>query len=1333
MSTESSKRNVFSNSAHSDHSISVLIDRICDEFEQSWKLGRPTTIEQQLRKVSPGDRSALFRELLEIEIEIRSARNDEFNVGEYLDRFPQEAELTDLIFRKIVRRKKLGDYELLDEIGHGGMGIVYRGRQVFLDQTVAVKVLSQHYHSDAHVVSRFRREMRMIGGLHHPNIVQALNAGESGGTLYLVMEFVDGYSLHQLVKKTGNSPPKREDSEDWSDNHVLGKAEKTGEVSTDRWASNPSLATLSPPSFSFPLGAAAEVIRQAAFGLEHAFEQGLVHRDIKPANLMVTKNGIVKILDLGLGKFRAENRFTESREAALTQFGATMGTVDYMAPEQWENATGVDIRADIYSLGCTLFFMLTGRAPFDTEGPGSQRKKLLAHLEGDIPNIEDIRSDCPLEFAEIVRKMVAKEPEERFQTPKELFQAIAPFANLDELKSVIATVPVSFESSTESTPAYRTSNEDTIHGQNWTGSRTQRQSFGSRTDYPASLEYLVQTERFRSTANSFWYSYKPGLLALLCALISFFIFRGFNDSATAPLSIVPPEGSISTARNPHEGQTEQITPNPGSDITDKPNGSHAQRPGNTTENNSPANPSVPTFNEVLCDLVELPGLGGQWWFVEMPWFLPFVRENLPEVLLQDNSDVFSISRQMLKNETETPWLPTLTLPYLDPNVGKAQESLWILSGYVSKDFPDHKKKLLEGLYQSFDKRLEKEEMVNVFRNLLSGYETSLALLPKEEQTASDFHTIALLMHRISQQSSDQTLVPKAKDAYKTAIEKYTQQAIEADAAPDAVRAKTLRQLQLVCLSDAARLSFWADADNDIGAFANEATRILTLKDVDKSDLFKIEFYTTFGDYCSAASKNNDQLFEMATDVLNQSRIAATDHPLRAYISERLAWSLIDQCKFKEAEEQFSNSLRFRKNNLDRSNNPFAAIYVYHNQHGLAITKRYLGDIEGAKIQFEDVVNKVETALKRTDFNGSVQQRYFSSMNERLSNSLERYGDCTLYGGAASFGTRFSRVSASDMKQTAELYERSRTAAVSKAVWYVMSSKLAIIKSMSGTPEETKTILDELTKEAPKIVFGSDQRRATMMRDVAGFVYQLKLSEQEKNQEKIAESLSALRRFLLQFDSESSNELRYRREPLEIQLFCAELLIASKLEVGNIIAAREEVPSLEPLLLTFAPLESTRPFFHRYYDLAIQCFAESEQDKADPASRERAILNQLKFIRQSRFWRPTVSPEGETATAEDPGTFFFYFSAQGGIAIFAPTDRGKSPERFLIPFTRQEVKDAASSGKKLALPVDLAIRINDERTAERPTRISFSDLPCWHRKSDALQDADWPFDVPFAGR
>ena len=1294
MSYESSKQSaVLPGSAHSDHSVSVLIDRLCDEFEKSWKSGHPITIEQQLNKVSPGNRSALFRELLEIEVELRTARNEKFHVNEYLQRFPQETELTDLVFRKTVRRRKLGDYELLDEIGHGGMGIVYRARQVFLGQTVAVKVLSQHYHSDPHVVSRFRREMRMIGGLHHPNIVQALNAGESGGTLYLAMEYVDGYNLHSLIKNTGERKKLRTTNEERRKEDAVNSDFRDCSDVESQSALFRSLST------SFPVGAAAEVIRQAAVGLEHACEQGLVHRDIKPANLMITKNGVLKILDLGLGKFRAENRLNESLEPMLTQFGATMGTIDYMAPEQWENAVDVDIRADIYGLGCTLFFMLTGIAPLDASGPTSQRKKLLARLEGTIPDIEKFRPDCPPELAKILRKMIAKEPADRFQTPGELFHAIMPLADLNALKSVIATAPVVFESGAESAKeskaAYRTSDEDTIHGDDWSAvhSKQSRGITGTNPPlYPVSLEYLVRTKPFRASSSLFWHGYKPGLLILLCALLSFFLFRGFNRPTTGPLSVDP------------------VDPVAGS-MTDRSFSDSKPKPENELENQG--------LEDAVCDLVQLPGLGGQWWFVEMPWYLPFVREAVPGALRQTQSESVSASLDH----------------YANSNIVRARESLQELTDVLSKNFPSHRKALIEGLYHAFDKRLDKEGIVQVQRNLLAGYEAAILALPETGRTASDYHAIALMRHSIAQQASDRTFIENTKESYKTALQKYAQAAKQGTSEGTSEESQIARQLEMVCRSDFARFAFWAD--DDFAAFAKEADAILDLKNVKQSDLFVIEFLTTYGDYSIAAGRNNDSLFKRAREILDRSKIEASDHPLEAHINERFAWSLIDQCEFRQAAEQFSEARLLRRNNFNRTRNAFEEIYIFHNDHGLAICQRYLGDTEGAKTQFAGVVQKVKAALERPDFVEPAQQRYFSSLNERLSNTLERYGDCVLYGGAASFGTAYSRVSPAEMRLAAELYEESRNTAVSRAVWYVMSCKAAMIKLMGDDLEGAREILDELEEQAPRIAFGSDQRRARTMRQVADFVDQWKQGEQENNPEKIADGLALLRRFV---DSETSNESRYRREPLELQLFCVEVLITSKLKAGDINAARQEAQTLESLLSQFASLGNTRPFFYPFYDLAIHCFAESEQDRSDSAAKERAIRNQLKYIRQSRLWQPKKTPvsgEGDAAVTGEPGTFFFYFSpqggrigiAQGGIAIFVPADNAIPMERFSIPYPRREVKEAAGSGSLLALPTLLADRINAERAAGRDPEISFGDRSCWYQQSEALQDTNWPFDVP----
>lgn len=278
------------------------------------------------------------------------------------------------------------DYELLDILGRGGMGVVYRARHVKLDRIVAVKVLSKKALHDDSMVERFEREMQAVGKLDHANIVRAHDAGEFDGLHYLVMEYVDGANLSALVKTCG----------------PLSVAD------------------------------ACELVRQAAFGLEDVHTHGLVHRDLKPANLMLTAAGVVKILDLGLARLHENNR----TPSELTSTGQVMGTIDYMSPEQAENTHDVDIRADIYSLGATLHALLIGRAPFAGEQYGSAMKKLVALSTESPTRIDNVRSEVSVELADLVQKMLAKHSHDRPQTPREIVAALVPFAvghNVTEL------------------------------------------------------------------------------------------------------------------------------------------------------------------------------------------------------------------------------------------------------------------------------------------------------------------------------------------------------------------------------------------------------------------------------------------------------------------------------------------------------------------------------------------------------------------------------------------------------------------------------------------------------------------------------------------------------------------------------------------------------------------------------------------------------------------------------------------------------------------------------------------------------------------------------------
>jgi serine/threonine protein kinase len=217
----------------------------------------------------------------------------------------------------------------------------------------------------------------VVSQLSHPNIVKAFDVEQAHGRHYYAMEYVHGTDLAKLLKLSG----------------------------------------------PLPVGQAADFTRQAALGLQHAHKRGLVHRDIKPANLMLVDGGqVIKILDLGLARLPAGEQ--QGPGEGLTQDGSIIGTPDYQAPEQAKNPRSADIRADIYSLGCTFYFLLTGEPPFSGN---SVLEKVLNHQRKDAPPITDVRKDVPGELCRVVQKMMAKQPADRYQTPVEVALALASF------------------------------------------------------------------------------------------------------------------------------------------------------------------------------------------------------------------------------------------------------------------------------------------------------------------------------------------------------------------------------------------------------------------------------------------------------------------------------------------------------------------------------------------------------------------------------------------------------------------------------------------------------------------------------------------------------------------------------------------------------------------------------------------------------------------------------------------------------------------------------------------------------------------------------------------
>jgi predicted esterase len=266
-------------------------------------------------------------------------------------------------------------FRIVRELGKGGMGVVYLAEHQVMRKLVVLKVVNPAVLSDPNFLARFHSEVHAAGQLDHSNIARAHDADQAGDLHFLVMEYIDGMSLAQLLQEKG----------------------------------------------PLSVASACHCICQAAVGLQHAFEQGMTHRDIKPQNLMLTPKGQVKVLDFGLARLRGP----EAVDKGLTQAGAFLGTPHYVAPEQATDAHSADTRADIYSLGCTLYALLTGRPPFNEDTLG---KLVIAHLEKEPTPLHDLRPDVPAEVCAAAAKMLAKDPAKRFQRPIEVAQVLAPFA-----------------------------------------------------------------------------------------------------------------------------------------------------------------------------------------------------------------------------------------------------------------------------------------------------------------------------------------------------------------------------------------------------------------------------------------------------------------------------------------------------------------------------------------------------------------------------------------------------------------------------------------------------------------------------------------------------------------------------------------------------------------------------------------------------------------------------------------------------------------------------------------------------------------------------------------
>jgi serine/threonine protein kinase len=416
------------------------LEQIVESFEAAWRQGSKPAIERFLPP-EKGFRTLVLAELVHLDAALHQAAGDKTRLDDYFDRFPELSEDKEtarslLAFAKerASRRVKshaqvqrtdkpvaadddipalkqdtqeqsrpehapdtdislqsgpsgspeagndlapgtvLGNYVIIRKLGEGGMGAVYLAEHSRMRRFVALKVLSPRVVNRPDAIRRFRREVQAVAKLSHENIVTAHDADEINGLQILVMEYVEGTNLSSLVRNKG----------------------------------------------PLPIRKAVDYIMQAARGLQYAHSKGIVHRDIKPGNLMLAENGTVKVLDLGLARF--DETVAEREQTDLTETGNLMGTIDYLAPEQAADSSAADQRSDVYSLGCTLFHLLTGKPMFAGR---SVMERLLAHRERKPPSLRDERNDVSMELDAVYRKMVAKEPIERFPTMSAVLHAFA--------------------------------------------------------------------------------------------------------------------------------------------------------------------------------------------------------------------------------------------------------------------------------------------------------------------------------------------------------------------------------------------------------------------------------------------------------------------------------------------------------------------------------------------------------------------------------------------------------------------------------------------------------------------------------------------------------------------------------------------------------------------------------------------------------------------------------------------------------------------------------------------------------------------------------------------
>lgn len=1232
-----------------DRPVAENVDQLADAFEKDWTPKSLENLEKIVDAVeNEEDRSDLLEELLNMEFELRFKKGLPIDQDDYRKRFPRFEKQIQEIYARLLESRRFGNYEYYEIIGKGGLGIVYRARHVLLDRIVAVKSLHVETVNSSDFVNRFLREIRLISKLTHPNIVSAEYADCDKGRYYLVMEYVDGQDLEKIVKNQGE----------------------------------------------LSLGAACEIMRQAVLGIQHASRQGIVHRDIKPGNIMVSCDGSVKVLDFGLGKFQNTQKIPEL-DHSLTTAGSTMGSVDYIAPEQWEDAASVTVKADIYSLGCTFFHLVTGKAPFRQENlTGNQ--KMIAHIKGEIPSLKETRDDIPEAVEECYRKMIAKNVDDRFDEPIEILEILGMFADIEEYEHLLESLrkPRQIVEIKSFSKNGKTSSK--------TGSTPITKCYPKQSTEQSGSEGKIPRKNYWGVIGA--------VMMLFLFVLTFFTMSAQKEKAET-------QSAESSQHLPQNLSQQEILPQTALSVptaaavakTTTTTRERTVEPVEMKEKTSPPKPND-VFEPSISDLIQFTGYSGKWWFHEIPWLLPEMREALVWQSEEDNEKTNGIASKT-KDSDATPcqdlrrFSKISAQKFIADKTERSNETLRILVQNLSSGTPS-----------------------------ASWHSLAKTYIEETEKTGSPSvrHTQAVLLHAMVVDQTDPGATDRTRSLYQQAISGYRKLVAKNEKSDNTSQPSNqlYRRLENLCRFDLAWLEFQLNEDAD--EFQQTLFALSSFSDSD-SAAFRLELIIVPAEWQMRTGRDRKEIFE---DVFEQRLGLNPKGPQIAWLHRRYAAVLTKQWRLAEARNYWKIAVDFIQKTMPSTDekspydfDPFLsdrADFIRRCRSAEALADRHTGNLTDARRKYRDLIEELRgliAAVLMSEKEEAEKKSCRTVLENGLSQTLESLADCTLFT-PAYFGPRPPRSAGYFVEETEELYTEAAMLTNEPDRNFVLQCKLALLFFCDNNLKKTIPCWNEAKRLYEKLPETPKNPRAENYFGMSKAVFsafdssETILSDEnvEKNEDKnvgqnFRTDVRGLRGLLDHFRLHNNAFDRYEGEKLDIQLFCIRLLLdQSEANDERRQSARSDVERyLDPILLQHLHHEcSMRPFLNDYYDMVIRL-----QDGDD-------MVKTTEYIHAMRCQRRSGTTQG--------AHLIFYFSPAdvNGFALFLPPEM-QTPRRFELNMDREAVFRSVRLGKSLELPSELVGLVNKTWGANKRLVLSWEDSPCWRRKTDCLTSEEWPFD------